>query len=110
MAVNRYNCFVDVAYIFKQVLNSFSVEMWQAITGCIGNVHYVSTSLDNCFYHLREKAKIGPARVFGIEFNFQSFALCVLNSPHTLLQYFSAGAEEFVLDVYIARTDPGVNT
>ncbi len=101
MTMNRYDGLVDILYIIKKILDTLAIKIGKTVAGSIGNVHNIGAGGNHRLRHLCEEREIGTARVFGVEFNFNTFALRIFHGLRTLLEYLLACAAELVLDVHV---------
>ena len=96
--------------MFLQVLDFLEIFLWQTIARGIGNIYYCSASLDDSFHYAGQILIVCTACILTVELYVIHKALGIFRGSNGALDNFFARTIEFILDMFVARADTGMDT
>ena len=96
---------VDTIHMLHQVLYLRTVFVGQAVSRCVGDVHYRSTGFDDRFDDTCQIFVLRASRIFGIKLHILHVALGIFYCGYSPFDNLFAVGVELVLDVCIAGAD-----
>ena len=100
---------MDVADVFHQVFDFPPVLLRQAVSGRVGDIDHRSARFNDRFDDARQVFVVGPAGVFGVEFDVFDIFLRVFHGSYGPFDDLFGGRFELVVNMRVGHADPGMD-